>query len=127
MASSPKSNFCSRTRALNALLAILTSAKAKFTSNDRSSPCLSAPVFGYAANRVSRVTVGCVAGINFLLLPGQHGIKSQRRPGEDPIAIFSGQHRQSRLGNLEEFREPSFRCRIVRSPRDPGGPEFRYE
>jgi hypothetical protein len=89
MASSPRSNLCSRTMALNALFAVLTSAKAKFTSGDRSAPLLKASVFGYADNRVCRVSAVCVSGIDFpFLIPGQHGIETQRCPGEDPIAIF---------------------------------------
>ena len=78
-------------------------------------------------SRVWRVRAGVCFGHRSLLLPGQRGIKSQRRFRENPIAIFSGQHGQARLGNLQQFRERSFRCRIVRSPSDPRSSEFRYE
>src|SRR6202030_3516403 len=96
-------------RALNPLLAVLTSEKAKLTSGDRRSPFLKAQVFGYAANRVWRVSGGWVPGIDFLLLPGQYRIKSQCRPGKNPIAIFTGQRGQSRLGNFQQFQQRSLR------------------
>src|SRR5579862_3506761 len=128
MASSPRSNSCSRTKALNALLAVLTFAKAKCTKGDRTSPLLKASVFGYAANRVCKVSEVCASGIDFLLLiPDQPGIKSKRRLGEDPIAIFGSQHRQTRLAKFQQFRERSLRRWIVRSPRDTRSPEFRYK
>src|SRR5512141_2357869 len=119
MASSPRSNFCSRTSALKALFAVFTSAKAKFTRGELNWPLFSAAVFGFVAKSVCKVNAFGVSSIGFALLFGSHGmagqcgVKGQRRLGKNPFAVLCGEDRQTFLRCLQEFRECSFRGREV--------------